>query len=87
MQSGDRLVIDVVASRGSERRHWQQVVKDSADTQSNRVIEELWVLEGDERCERSVCVRERGRSACAPFAVGNVDLLAPFRAGQSFACT
>lgn len=201
-QSGSRFVIDVVATRGAERRHWQQMTDGAAQAVREELgADELWVFDGEERrkigsdraaelhrlyewalvlpprkkaevrevgvgsvgfagnmhtCDREtgasswkgrairfetydcpdfewtrgparywdeatnetlmrvdvaraehetlcdydvsaaapacsateVCAFvERGRSACVTFAKGDVDLIAPFRAGQTFVCT
>jgi len=48
-QRGNRLTIDVVATRGSERRHWQQVVTDTPANERNDVIDELYEYVGSER--------------------------------------
>lgn len=48
-QDGKRLTIDVVATRGSEKRRWQQVVTDSPDNERNNVVDELYEYAGGER--------------------------------------
>lgn len=48
-QHGDRLTIDVVATRGSEKRHWQQVVTDTPENERNNVVDELYEYVGGER--------------------------------------
>ena len=47
--NGKRLVIDVVAARGEERRHWQEVVTDTKENESRSVVDELWIYEGEVR--------------------------------------
>lgn len=48
-QDGNRLVIDVVAKRGSEERHWEQVVTDTPENEANNVVDELYEYVGGER--------------------------------------
>lgn len=48
-QDGARLTIDVVATRGSEQRHWEQIVTDTADNGRNNVVDELYEHVGAER--------------------------------------
>ncbi len=48
-QHGDRLTIDVTATRGTEQRHWQQVVTDTPENQKNNVVDELYEYAGSER--------------------------------------
>lgn len=48
-QVGNRLEIDVVAKRGSERRHWVQVVTDTPRNQANNIVDELYEVVDGER--------------------------------------
>lgn len=44
-----RVVIDVVAERGSERRRWIQVITDQPEHRKENVIDELYEVVGGER--------------------------------------
>lgn len=48
-QEGNRLEIDVTATRGEERRRWIQVVTDTPENQSGNVVDELYEVVGGER--------------------------------------
>ncbi|HEY1955786.1 MAG TPA: hypothetical protein VGH28_09235 [Polyangiaceae bacterium] len=48
-QDGLRLTIDVTATRGSEQRHWEQVVTDTPENERNGVVDELYEYVGGKR--------------------------------------
>ena len=48
-REGKRLTIDVVATRGSEQRHWEQVVTDTPENERENVVDELYEHVGAER--------------------------------------
>jgi hypothetical protein len=43
------LAIEVVATRGSERRNWVQIVTDTPFNQKNNVVDELYIVENGAR--------------------------------------
>lgn len=45
-REGDRLVIEVTATRASEQRRWLQVVTDTPENQRNNVVDELYEVVG-----------------------------------------
>lgn len=46
---GLRLEISVRATRGSEERHWVQIVTDTIENQRSNIVDELYVVEGNGR--------------------------------------
>jgi hypothetical protein len=46
-QQGNRLRIDVTATRGEEKRRWAQVLTDTPANQKNNVVDALYVAEGE----------------------------------------
>ena len=48
-REGKRLTIDVVATRGSEQRHWEQVVTDTPENERDNVVDELFEYVGGKR--------------------------------------
>jgi hypothetical protein len=44
---GNRLAIDVKATRGRETRHWIQVVTDTEENQRKSIVDELYVVRPD----------------------------------------
>lgn len=48
-QDGNRLTLDITATRGTQQLHWEQIVTDTPDNQRNNVVDALYEYVGGAR--------------------------------------